>query len=112
MIELVLLLVVGSVERSTKSSVPVSASAALRSLTPLKRTTTTVAGRPDVDDLEGAAVLGIERAVVAKRQRIAGEGLDAQLALDAVRRRRSRPSGRGFGLGIDGRALTLVLTGC
>ena len=43
-----------------------------------------VSGRPDILDLEGAAVLGVERAVVAKRQRIAGEGFHAQLALDAV----------------------------
>ncbi len=43
-----------------------------------------VAGRPDVIDLEGAAVLGIERPVVAERQRVAGEGFHAQLALDAV----------------------------
>ena len=41
--------------------------------------------RPDVEDFEAAAILGEERAVVAERQRIAGEGLDAQFALDAVR---------------------------
>ena len=37
------------------------------------------------DDFEPAAIPGEQRAVVAERQRIAGEGLDAQLALDAVR---------------------------
>lgn len=32
-------------------------------------------GGPDVYDLEGAAILGVERPVVGQRQRIAGEGL-------------------------------------
>ena len=41
--------------------------------------------RPDVEDFEAAAVFRKERAVVVERQRIAGEGLHAQLALDAVR---------------------------
>ncbi len=44
-----------------------------------------IAGRADVVDLESATVLRIKRTIVGKRQRIAGEGLHAQLALDAVR---------------------------
>ena len=43
-----------------------------------------IAGRTDVDDLEGPAVAGKKRAVAGEPKRIAGEGLDPELALDAV----------------------------
>ena len=44
-----------------------------------------IVGRPDGGDLEQPPVLRIKRSVVAERHRIAGERLDAKLALDAVR---------------------------
>ena len=41
--------------------------------------------RPDVEDVEAAAVFRKERTVAVECQWITGKGLDAQLALDAVR---------------------------
>ena len=68
-----------------KSSVPVRLSAVERSLTPLKRTTATSPAARIVSTSKTRPSLRGERSIAAERQRIAGEGLYAQFALDAVR---------------------------
>ena len=70
---------------------------------PRKRTIDHVLRLAHFQHLEGAAVLGMEMAVVADRRRLVGKGFDAHFAAQALRARRSCPSGQGFRVCVIGR---------
>ena len=100
----------GSRSRGTESSMPFSASAALRSATPSKRDDQHVRrGRRPPAAARRSSKRGrparCERAIGRRRQRIGGEGLHPHLALDAMRRadcgrrRRGRTGRRGHRVG-------------